>query len=113
MHWHAAQDSNLDLSVLEADALTIKLATHSLLAAGAGLEPAQHAMVVRISNALPYQLGQPAFGGRDRNRTCTLEEGWVTATWAHYAAQHVRFTLVRRPGLEPGSAGVRIRCSDN
>ncbi len=75
MHWHAAQDSNLDLSVLEADALTIKLATHSLLAAGAGLEPAQHAMVVRISNALPYRLGQPAFGGRGRNRTYKLSRG--------------------------------------
>ncbi len=39
--WQAVQDLNPDLSVLEADALTIMPVTHKLSAAGAGIEPAQ------------------------------------------------------------------------
>ena len=141
--WHAAQGSNPDLSVLEADALSVELATQILLAEGRGVEPPTLWML-RFSRPVagppgstfqfggrcrsrtcPTQcvdelairclkpLGQPTCGGRDRNCTYKLLRG---VDYSHLGPLHCPthpLILVRRPGLEPGSAGLKARCFGN
>jgi hypothetical protein len=109
--WHSAQDLNPDLSVLEADALTIKPATHNYVGGRCRDRTCAtrrlYELVIRCLATRPTCLLVDAV----RIALTCSKEGRVTATWAHCTAQHVRFTLVRRPGLEPGSFGLKGRCS--